>query len=627
MFTGSIAIRGAPESVRRGDNFEVEIELTPTPRAPVTLIVESISPLVTPGAERITFGIGQSIANAIFFSAEANVGRAEILLRSRSLRDYTGPNCSPVVFYVNVTGELSSNLTSSVMIGTGQTANVSLTVTPIPGEDIEVEINTSGDGVASPAVLSFGPRDRTVVFEYQVTREAFGESCITFTSPFYDPLQSCFFVAGVFDTDLPSELNTFALEAFNVSVNPAPTSSPRVVSISASANVIVDPSVIIAPGEDRALFQIDALTPGVGYVEFTSTDFVPLRVVFNITEVVCDEETQVINRFGTACLDCPATEDVICSGVGTCYASDFASELARCECEDGYYGPQCEFTEEDVDLEITNFSGVGLSFTTQLIPATETTRITIPPGLLQDGESGTGTFYLQPYRLGDDDAFYGAEDPNVNGPVRDNYVLTPLPSGFNFDITALDNTQVIQLDMGIRFDVQFDEDYYSQRQFIQTELFFYDTEAAEWVPAESVCTLRYQYLFKDLLTLTYRANVCVTGQYQFFQVDPVRYHTLEVQQYLTVTPLRYDDLAEYYQDEEGVGAFSGSPLPPQPYFVPVTAPISPPAEWRGDDSDVKHDHTRERQLPKPDIESISAASGLSVSAVLSVACVLFLALF
>jgi len=302
--------------------------------------------------------------------------------------------------------------------------------------------------------------------------------------------------------------------------------------------------------------------------------------------------------------------------------------LARCECEAGYFGPQCEFTEDEADLEITNFRGVGLSFTTQIIPATETTRITIPPGLLQDGEGGVGTFFLQPYRLGDDDAFYGAEDPRVNVPQRENYMLSPLPTGFNVDITALDNTQVITLDKGIQFAFEFDEDYYSQRQFIQTELFFYNAVAGEWVPAESVCNLRNQFLFKDLLTLTYRANICVTGQYQFFQVDPVRYHTLEVQQYLTVTPLSYDNLAEYYQDE-GVGAFAGSPKPPQPYFVPVTANTLPsgPAEWRGDDSDVAHDHRRERQQPKPDIESVSAASGLSVSAVMSIACVLFLALF
>lgn len=620
-------MRGVPARVRRGDNFEVEIELSPAPRAPVTLIVESLSPLITPGVERITFGIGQTIANAIFFTAEANVGRAEIILRSRSLRDYTGPNCSPVVFSLNVTGEFSSNLTSSVLIGTGQTANVSLTVTPIPGENIEVTVDSFGEGVATPLVLNFGPRDRTVVFEYEVTRNAFGQSCLTFTSPFYDPLQSCFFVAGVFGTDIPSEINTFALEAFNVTVNPSPT-SPRVVNIVGSPNIVVDSQVIIAPGEDRALFQLDALTPGVGFVEFTSTDFVPFRVVFNITEVGCDEDTQVINRFGTACLNCPSTEGVICSDVGTCFASDFASELARCECEEGYYGPQCEFIEDQIDLEITNFRGVGLSFTTQIIPATETTRITIPPGLLQDGESGIGTFYLQPYRLGDNDAFYGAEDPRDNVPQRVNFNLSPLATGFNFDITALDNTQVVTLDKGIQFAFEFDEDYYSQRQFIQSELYFYNAVAGEWVPAESVCNLRNQFLFKDLLTLTYRANLCVTGQYQFFQVDPIRYHTLETQRFLTVTPLSYDELAEYYQ-EESVGAFAGSPKPPQPYFVPVTANTEPsgPAVWRGDDSDVEHDHGGERREPKPDIESINAASGLSVSVVLSIACVLVLALF
>jgi len=574
---GLITVLNVPTNIARGSEFELDITLSPTAVEPVNLIVESLSNLITPGSERVVYGIEQSLANEIFYVPEANVGAAELIFRSRSLRDYAGPNCEPLSVTINVQGEISSNL-EGMVIGTTRTAVVTVSLHPPAQETIVVDIDTNGSGTA-PASITFNPRDHYAQFELTVTAKAFTTNCVTFSSTFYQSFTSCYNVAGIFTSDIPEQINTHAVEIFGVTAIPPAGNNGIRVGITTSPNVVADPFALIQPLEDTAFYKIDALDGSSGWIEFSANGYITERIFFSILDLVCDESLQVISQAGTACLQCPATNGVVCNNKGDCLFSEFASELARCVCEENWYGPECEFFGQVNNLMILEFLSTGATFTTGLVPSTFDTEISIPAGLLQDGRLGEGTFYLQPYipRV----PFYGAIDPKATVPTVDNFVVSPLPSGFNFDIVGYDNTQVLALDLPLQWTFEFDSTVISQREFIELALYLW-LPGTGWVPASSVCSPQFFFEKKDLLALTYRTNLCYTGQYQFFQVTPDPAHTVPVNQFFPTSRFVYDDLHDYYTTS-GLGGLRGVE-PPQPHFTDSAMGRAPPARTDDEDS-------------------------------------------
>lgn len=568
--TGLITVLHPPVSVVRGSEFELDVTLSPTAVIPVNLVVESLNSLITPGSERIIFGIEQSLANEIFFVPEANVGKAELLFRSRSLRDYNGPNCEALSIQINVQGSITSDLPGS-LIGTTTTVPVTLTLHPPPTEMTTIQIDTNGNGDA-PSEITVNARDEHVMFDLTVTEFAFNEACITFSGDYYQTQTDCFTIGGIFDSNLPSEINTHAVNAYSLIINPKAGVAGLNVNVDTTSNVLVDHIIAIPPGEDTELFRVNATEPGNGWIEFSADGYVTKRFDFTIIQVECDNNTQVINNAGTECLTCPMTNGIVCNNEGICVTSFFSNDKATCICNENYFGPQCEFNINNTNnLMIVDFNFVGEIFTTQLIPLTFSTLILIPPNLLQDGYTGNGIFYLQAYD--EDSTFYGAINPNNNPPMVENSMVSIIHSGFNFDIISeFDNTAIHELLFPLEFTFEFDSDEISQMEFLQLKLYYWDPSSMEWVTAQSVCSQEFLLENYDLFELSLHISLCFTGQYQFFQISPNPAHTVQTNQYYPNQRFVYDDLNDYYSST-GIGGIRGVE-PPQPYFTgkPVELP-------------------------------------------------------
>jgi len=584
--SGLINVINPPINVLRGTEFELDVTLSPTPVESVNLIVESLSPLITPGSERIVFGIEQSLSNEIFFVPEGNIGEAEILFRSRSLRDYNGPNCDNFSFKINVQGSLSSTINGQ-QIGTGETISVTINV-DIPTTFDQIITISSLSGIA-PQNITLPARHERVTFDFTVTSDAFTDGCITYSSQFYQTVTECFEIAGVFSVpDLIDPINVFTVESFTLVVNPVASFGDLIVSVTTTDNISVFSTITIPFHESSELFQVDGLEAGNAWIEFQASGYITKKIFFDVVDIQCDESDEILSLTGFECLTCPRTNDIVCSNNGICSTSLIAIESARCICNDDFFGPQCEFTDDSIPpLQVEHFGISGLVFTTEVIPSTYLTTITIPDSLIQDGSSGMGSFYIQPFDP--ENPFLGSFDPATTMlpiPDMEDKESHILPIGFNFDVTASDNTLITTLTRPVEFFFEFDRTVISQKEFIQMELYYW--MSGEWVPASTICPLQFHFEKDDLIHLTTRTNLCRSGQYQFFQIAPIPAHAISTKTFFPPERFVFDDLSVYYSNT-GFGVVS-TEEPPQPTF---TDPNERPVVEDDDDDDDDDNYATE----------------------------------
>jgi len=302
-----------------------------------------------------------------------------------------------------------------------------------------------------------------------------------------------------------------------------------------------------------------------------------------VYEVLCDADDGVtLSQDGNTCLDCPqATYGVPCSGNGDCSFSLFSHLLARCTCDEGFFGPLCDFSGSASDypgVEIVPFDSTGVRIVSTKLPLTFTSTFSVPPNLLQDGFSGEGVAYIIPYSSDSINANF--VNPYVVTPVVAGDEVTVLGTGFTLEVSAWDNTYVKSLVPPVLARFVFHPLKVSQSDFLEATLCYFDNDAGSWVPATSVCAAQYRFYTADLLSLTYTTNLCRAGQYQFFVIEPEPYHRV------IVDPQPDDEvyiedyfIASLYLTGTGLGG-DQPPLPPQPVFrqEPIAGPgkLSPP---------------------------------------------------
>jgi len=335
--------------------------------------------------------------------------------------------------------------------------------------------------------------------------------------------------------------------------------------------VQVTPSLFFQAGDSFESFQVvgvDALI-GPGWVQFSAPGYETERVNFNVYEVLCDASNGVtISQDGNACLACPkATYGVPCSAHGDCSYSLFSHLLARCTCNAGFFGPLCDFSGQPSDypkVEIVPFDSTGVRIVSTKLPLTSTTTFSVPSSLLQDGFSGQGVVYIIPYSSDSINAKF--VNPNILAPVVAGDEVSVLGTGFTLEVSALDNTYVKSLVPPVLVRFVFHPLKVSQSDFLEATLCYFDNDLGAWVPATSVCSAQYRFFTADLLSLTYSTNLCRTGQYQFFVIEPEPYHKV------VVDPQPDDQiyiekyfLASLYMTGTGLGG-DQPPLPPQPVF-------------------------------------------------------------
>jgi len=572
-----VSIANPIESIHRGQTFEFILQLYPAPVKTVEILTESSSPLLIPGAERTWFGIEQDVANAIFYvPAGGDVGPANIIFRSRTKRDYSGPDCQDLSITVNVQGEISSNVSS--VVGKGLTYQFEVVISPPALYHTMISIDTLGQGQA-PSSVNIEVGQNYAVFDFTVTSDSGTQGCIQFEGTYYEATQACYTVIGSITTTIPENVNTFAVETYSVSITPAAPAGGVAMTLTSSANVQVTPSLFFEEGDSYETFQIVGVDTLVGpaWVEFSAPGYETLRVQFNVYEVDC-AIGYTISQDGNTCLNCPgAVYGAQCSYAGECSYSLFSHLLARCTCNDGYFGPICEFTGEPSDypnVDIVPIDSTGTVITTKKLPLTFSSTFSVPPGLLQDGFSGQGVVYIIPYSEG---AFINPYEvaPSVEGDE-----VTVLGTGFTLEVSAWDNTYVQTLRPPILARFVFHPLKVSQGDFLEAVLYYFDADAGSWVPATSVCSAQYRFVTADLLTLTYSTNLCRAGQYQFFVVAPEPFHKIVVDpQPDNEVYIEEYFIADLYLTGTGLGG-DQPPLPPQPVFreefIASPGKLSPP---------------------------------------------------
>jgi len=565
---GLLNVANPISTIHRGNTFELILELYPTPVQRVEVLIDSLSPLVIPGAERAVFGIEQDVANAIFYvPAGGDVGTAEIIFRSRSLRDYIGPNCEDLIVRVDVQGEISAVVPEELGKQNSYTVTVEISPTPL----VPTEISISSPSIVGPSSIIFPVGQNTQEFTFTVNAEAGDQACINFSGTYYQTSTSCFTVLGSIFSDLTSEINTYAVESFHVTLAPGAPAGGVTVYLTSSPNLQLPSQLFFAEGVTQESFQVVGVDDlvGAGYVEFTAEGYAPLRVDLQVIQVECEGDS-TISRDGTHCLPCPTAGSLgyTCSFVGECVYSSFAYESARCICNEGYYGPECQFSDfyYSPAVLITPFDYPGTVVIDRDLPLVLSASFSIPPGLVQDGVNGEGTLYISPIDAVDQAYFSYYVDPTYYAPEIDGDVVTPIATGFSITVAASDNTALNVFRPPIQSRFTFHPLKISQRDFLELSLYYYDESASEWVTSMSVCSAQYRFVNRDLLALSYSTNLCRAGQYQFYVVEPEPYHRVEVDpQPDDAVYFEKYFIADLYMTGTGLGG-ELPPLPPQPVF-------------------------------------------------------------
>ena len=556
LWKGIITIQNPFVSVPRGSDFVLDVVLTPTPGQEVDIVVDSLTSLIVPGSERMVFAVQQSIANEIFYAPRGPVGPAEIVFKSRSLRDYTGPQCNDLSIIVNVQGEISSTLDGD-LIGTNVPSLVTVTIDPPASQEVVVDISTYHFGTASPSSIVFAVGEFEKEFNFTTSEFQGQVGCIEFSSTYYQTAKGCFEVTGSFSTNVASQINTFAVETFQLTLSQE-QQSDLVVTVTTSDNIHVESPIIVPAFTTVVDFQVDGLTAGLGWIQYSGEHFLTRYEAVEVISIECDS-LSTLDVTGLQCLSCPASNELVCASNGVCSFSTEFSQLGRCVCnaEDGAYGPECQFNFLAIDSNLEQHqTNSSLLIDTHLVPSTLQTFFNIPSEVIG---VRSYTVYLQGYN----GFVYGAVDPTVSHPSISGKVVSVIDAGFILSIVSDDNTEVINLTKPIQLIVNFDSREISQGEFLQTHLFYYDESSQQWLDVTSSCPA--SNLFADVNTLTYTISICKAGQYQFFRVAPVPAHVFFVSNTVIVEQPQFNDFNAYYV----AGATGEAPVvPPQPNFEP-----------------------------------------------------------
>mmetsp|Transcript_16709 Transcript_16709/g.65273 ORF Transcript_16709/g.65273 Transcript_16709/m.65273 type:complete len:689 (-) Transcript_16709:36-2102(-) len=560
---GLITVTNPITEIIRGNDFVLDVQLTPTPVEVAQLIISEDNPIIILGTDRMTFAVGQSNAEAKFFVPKAEVGPVNIQFRSVSLFDYGGANCQDVIFPINVLGTISTSLEGAT-IGDGVSVEVQVFISPPAAGTVVVDIDENDFGTATPTQLVFQNGEFVKTFRYYpITTTSPETQTITFTSPFYATLDEDFTVIGSIFTDIPPVVSTFAVEDLTIALLPGVVTQSVTITTESSDNVNVPSSITISAGFSLAHYQLTATAEGDAFVRFSAPGYTDFVENFIVSDVECPEGTTT-NIDGDLCVTCPASNGDPCSNSGTCTFSTDRFNAARCECFDGCRGSECQFC--DGLEECSSFTSSGGLFSFGNIPDVSAFQVNVPAGLIDDGnvvDGGNGTICVEGYFP--EAPFGNAVDPSATAPTVSNKVVTALDTGFDIDVAVFDNTPAGTLEGPLALHINYNAKLITQNEFEQSVLYYWNTASQQWMAASQTCPTSTRQQSTDLQALTITVNVCVTGQYHLFEISPIPAHEAPVDQPETL----HQPVQQEGGDDNNNGLNGGqqAPVPPQPQFV------------------------------------------------------------
>jgi len=532
------------------------------------------NPIIVPGSDRLTFGVGQNEESEVFYVPAGPVGPAHISFNSRSLRDYSGPHCGELEFEVDVLGTITSNLGAQTL-GDGVYTNVAVTIHPPALGTVEVFVDASAIGVAVPSTLVFKNGEDTAYYRLLPKfDDVVFPVAINYTAQYYDDHVDYIYVIGTIFTSVPPTIPTTGIEDLHVAILPGAVSTPVTVYLTPTNNVIVPQFITFPPGVSLVHFSLQAIAEGPGSITFSSAGYVSFTDNFIVQDLVCSA-VQTFNENSAQCVACPVVNGTVCSGNGDCSFSTIDQYKARCECDDGYVGGYCEI--ETPSQFPNQFTANGATFVYTNIPGVTKTTVVVAPETIVDNnpvDGGNGTIYLRGYTS--TSAFPLAVNPTANPPTITNYRTVTLSPGFGIDVTYSDNTIFDLLDNPLDVTFAFDKLAISQTDFLEMSLYYYNLTQNAWVPAINICPGDQLY-DASLTDLTIETYLCVLGQYQFFAFIPIPQLPTYNQEKLVYT---YNDYKFGHQDTYQFPTTGNTgiqqALPPQPHLAVIANDPSPP---------------------------------------------------
>ena len=394
---GVVYIQNPISSIIRGNDFSTTLFLFPTPQSVVDIVVKIDNPLIVPGSDRLTFGVGQNTEDELFYVPAGDVGTVNIAFDSRSLRDYSGPNCQELVLSIDVLGTITSDLAAKTL-GDGVYTDVTVQIHPPAQDTVIVNIDASTIGIADPTFLVYHRGQDTATFRLLPKFENVTfPTTVTFTADYYDTLVEFIYVIGTIFTSIPPIVPTTGVEDLHVAILPGAGDVEVIVYLTASSNVIVPPYLVFGPGISLLHFSLQAISEGPAYVTFTSEGYVAFTDSFVVQDLDCSSvETYNINS--TQCVSCPVLNGKVCSSNGACSYSTIDQYKARCQCNTGFTGGYCELADPS-DFAY-HFTSSGITFDFDGIPGVIETIVTVHPETVIDNnpiDGGNGTVYLRGY--------------------------------------------------------------------------------------------------------------------------------------------------------------------------------------------------------------------------------------
>lgn len=562
---GLITVTNPITEIIRGNDFVLDVQLTPTPVEVAQLIVSEDNPIIIPGTDRMTFAVGQSNAEAKFFVPKAEVGPVNVQFRSVSLFDYGGANCQDVIFPINVLGTITTSLQGAT-IGDGVSVEVQVFISPPAAGTVVVNIDENGFGTATPTQLVFQNGEFVKTFRYYpIATTAPETQTITFTSDFYATLDEDFTVIGSIFTDIPPVVSTFASEELTVALLPGAVSSPVTITLTSSSNIVVPSTLTVSAGASLVHYTLSATAEGDAFVRFSAPGYTDFVENFTVADVVCPAGSTT-NSDGDLCVLCPGSNGVSCSNNGACTFSTDRFNAARCDCNAGCSGSECQFCDGAEECE--DFTSSGGVFSFDNIPDVATFHVTVPAGLIDDGnvvDGGDGTLCVEGYFP--EAPFGNSVDPVATAFTVTNKVVTALDTGFDIDIAVFDNTPAGSLQGPLTLQINYNPKEITQEEFEQSVLYYWNPSSQAWMPAMQTCPTSTRLASTDLQALTMTVNVCVTGQYHLFEISPVPAHEATVDAPETLHQPIEEDGGRTNTDNGAVNGGQQAPVPPQPQFA------------------------------------------------------------
>ena len=392
-----------------------------------------------------------------------------------------------------------------------------ITVSPPSPETVEISLSAvNGELISNEIQIPLG--HDSVAFQF--VGDSIGASSISVSTPLYNSAAVSFDTLGTIVTSGPASLIQNAPSNIAVSVIPEdPTDLPNIFI--SSSNAVVTPSTFTLSASGTSIIEVVPIFAGGAAVTYSANDYCPHTDIFDVAEDILCSAGFIPNIAGDVCVECPGNDEVNpsmhCLNNGNCGFSKCFDDAATCFCFFPYVGSACQFdTSMDMHFDTALLTSNQIKLTLDNLPNTVDTTKFLAPGNLISPNYQVGRAVVAGYYP--DDLFYNAVNPSMNPPSGS--IFSGI--GWYWENTCFDNTIIHDdfLTAPVSVQIEVIPEAFTSMQFLQVDLYVYDSENMMWVSSIDACTDAGfdSSITIDLYDMTLITSFCKPGQYAIFVV-------------------------------------------------------------------------------------------------------------